>query len=79
MRNGSGCAQCPVTKCDAIYRSSRCASYRDKANVSFDPKTNRDVMRAMSDEQLAKELSQTFCHGIGEKEILEWLQKTIAE
>lgn len=50
--NESGCQTCPVKKCNAVYRSSRCAAYRDKCGLG-DPKTNADSIRAMSDEELA--------------------------
>ena len=37
--------------------------------------TNADRIRGMSDEELAKFITQQFCHGIGEKLILDWLQQ----
>ena len=49
--NESGCKTCPVRECDAVYRSSRCATYRDKHGLG-DPKTNADRIRYMSDERL---------------------------
>ena len=61
----SGCNACPVVKCDAVYRSSRCAAYRDRHGLG-DPWTNADRIRAMSDEELAKLLycsdSLGWCH-----------------
>ena len=37
--------------------------------------TNADRIRGMIDEELAQFITQQFCHGIGEKLILEWLQQ----
>lgn len=81
MFKGSGCAKCPVNQwnCDAQYRGSRCAELRAKANENYDPKTNRDKLNEMNDVGLAKELSKLFCHGYGEMQLLEWLQKTISQ
>ncbi len=55
IHKGSGCLKCPVNEfdCDAQYRGSRCAALRAKEGVDFDPKTNADRIRAMSDEKLA--------------------------
>lgn len=52
---GSDCEKCPVSEwnCDAQYRGSRCAALRAKAGADFDPKTNADRLRSMSDEELA--------------------------
>ena len=64
IHKGSGCLKCPVNEfdCDAQYRGSRCAALRAKAGVDFDPKTNADRIRAMSDEELAETLcSADFC------------------
>ncbi len=43
--------------------------------ISDHKPTNSDRIRNMSDEELAKFITQQFCHGIGEKLILEWLQQ----
>ena len=51
--NESGCNTCPVVKCDATYRGSRCAAYRDKHGLG-DPKTIADQIRYMSDDELAE-------------------------
>ena len=37
--------------------------------------TNGDRIRGLNDEELAKFITQQFCHGIGEKLILEWLRQ----
>jgi len=37
-------------------------------------KTNADRIRAMSDKELAEFITKQFCHGIGDKLILDWLQ-----
>lgn len=39
--------------------------------------TNADRIRGLNDEELAKFITQQFCHGIGEKLILEWLQQPV--
>lgn len=41
--------------------------------------TNADKIRQMPDDELAKFLAEQFCHGVGEKLILEWLQKPAKE
>ena len=43
--------------------------------ISDHKPTNADRIRGMSDEKLAEFITQQFCHGIGEKLILEWLQQ----
>ena len=43
--------------------------------ISDHKPTNADRIRGMGDEELAKFITQQFCHGIGEKLILEWLQQ----
>lgn len=48
---GHGCKTCPVRPCDAVYRGSRCAVYRDRLGLG-DPKTEVDKIREMSDEEL---------------------------
>lgn len=48
---GHGCKTCPVRPCDASYRGSRCAAYRDRLGLG-DPKTEVDKIREMSDEEL---------------------------
>ena len=48
---GHGCKTCPVRLCDAVYRGSRCAAYRDRLGLG-DPKTEVDKIREMSDEEL---------------------------
>lgn len=51
--NGSGCKTCPVKSCDAMYRGSRCAANRDRFGLE-DPKTEVDMFRGMSDDELKK-------------------------
>lgn len=60
----SGCVKCPVTFCNAEYRGSQCAALRAKAGVDFDPKTNADRIRAMSDEELAMMFTCSPCQGL---------------
>lgn len=43
--------------------------------VSDHKPTNADRIRGLNDEELAKFITQQFCHGIGEKLILGWLQQ----
>lgn len=50
---GSGCHNCPVRRCTAAYRGSRCAHLRESAGVDFDPMTQGDRIRSMSDRDLA--------------------------
>ncbi len=59
IHKGSGCLKCPVNEfdCDAQYRGARCAALRAKEGVDFDPKTNADRIRSMSDDELAEYLS----------------------
>lgn len=53
---GSGCYNCPVKGCTAAYRGSRCAHLRELAGIDNDPMTNADRIRAMTDEELARQL-----------------------
>ena len=39
-----------------------------------EPKTNADRIRAMSDEELARFFSKTFCNGYGKPQLAEWLR-----
>lgn len=56
----NGCKQCPAfAKCTIppdSYRGSRCAALRSTYGLESDPEiiTNADRIRAMSDEELAK-------------------------
>ena len=52
---GSGCANCPIINCDAVYRGSRCKAYRYHHGLG-DPQTNADKIRFMTDEELAEHL-----------------------
>lgn len=59
MKNdGSGCKACPVNErgCDAQYRGSRCAVLRAEHCADYDPQTNADCIRNMTDEELAEVL-----------------------
>ena len=52
-----GCKNCPAfSKCTVTYRGSACAALRYTYGLEDDPeiKTNADRIRAMSDEELAK-------------------------
>lgn len=40
-------------------------------------RTNGDSIRAMGDKELAKFLTEQFCHGIGEELIMEWLESEV--
>lgn len=93
MHKGSGCLRCPADEfeCDAQYRSSRCAALRAKIGADFDPKTNADRIRAMSDKKLAEWLTtfavEAFAAGVigmGEammdaEDRLVWLQQPAEE
>lgn len=72
----SGCEQCPAHEnCKNIYRGSACAATRYSYGVDFDPLTNADRIRAMTDEELAAFLEGEF----GNMEIgtaLEWLKQS---
>ena len=57
--NESGCHACPVVKCDATYRGSRCAAYRYKHGLG-DPKTIADLIRSMSDEELTDAIHRVY-------------------
>lgn len=87
---GSGCYNCPVKGCTATYRGSRCAHVRELAGVGFDPKTNADHIRVLSDEQLRDflysykfyEMCDEGCekcnyNGDCEKRLLDWLRKPV--
>lgn len=53
MRDGGGCATCPVEHCQTLtYRGSTCMAQRAKLGLG-DPWNNGDRIRAMSDEELA--------------------------
>lgn len=43
--------------------------------ISDHKPTNADRIRGLNDEELARFITQHFCHGIGENLILEWLQQ----
>ena len=54
MRDGGGCATCPVEHCETLtYRGSACMAQREKLGLG-DPWTHADRIRAMSDEELAR-------------------------
>lgn len=40
-------------------------------------RTNGDRIRAMGNKELAKFLAEQFCHGIGEKLIMQWLESGV--
>lgn len=92
-----GCKECPAfSKCAVTefgYRGSACAALRSTYGVYDDPKiiTNADLIRAMSDEELAKWLcefgTETFAAGVpkygapimNERERLDWLRQPAEE
>lgn len=41
--------------------------------------TNAELIRAMSDEELAECFATTFCHGYGELQLLDWLKQPAKE
>lgn len=45
------------------------------SNKKSNKPTNADKIRSMNDGELAEFITRQFCHGIGEKLILEWLQQ----
>lgn len=61
VRPMTGCATCPVEKCDAVYRGSRCSVYRDRVGADFDPKTNAEMFRDLSETELRQVLIDYFC------------------
>lgn len=88
-----GCKNCPAyAKCIVTYRGSACAALRGTYGVDDDPEivTNADCIRAMSDEELARELAliaewdrkqlQKAKSGPGLVEFMEhWLQQPAEE
>lgn len=60
MKKGSGCEICPVHYCDADYRGSRCAALRDAHGLG-DPLTQGDMLRTMSDSELAALCKEVTC------------------
>lgn len=60
MRDGGGCASCPVDECAAEYRGSRCSALRDRYGLG-DPKTRFDEIKTMSVEEMADELRHYVC------------------
>ena len=56
-----GCKNCPAyAKCTVTYRGSSCAALRSTYGIDTDPEiiTNADRIRAMSDEELAREFGR---------------------
>ena len=88
-----GCKNCPAyAKCIVTYRGSACAALRGTYGVDDDPEivANADCIRAMSDEELARELAliaewdrkqlQKAKSGPGLVEFMEhWLQQPAEE
>lgn len=56
----AGCTNCPVQKCDAIYRSSRCSTYRARIGVDFDPQTNFEMLSRLDQDELRTFLVDYF-------------------
>lgn len=78
---GSGCYNCPVKGCTAEYRWIQCSVLREIAGVDFDPMTNADRIRAMSDEELADMFAQFAEENPSDDAMawLEWLQQPTQE
>ena len=84
---GSGCYNCPVKGCTAEYRGSRCAALREQAGVDFDPMTNADKIRSMSDEELLDFMIKTIGNAVLCKTLrtepkfctLGWLRQPVEE
>jgi hypothetical protein len=62
--------------CDKLYHpncpdNSECYEYE-----LF---TNAERIREMSDKELAEYFAKTFCHGYGQPQLLDWLQKPATE
>lgn len=79
---GSGCFNCPVKGCTSEYRGSSCENLRYLAGADFDPMTNCDHIRNMSDDELFRFLEQVYCTGTLDgdrrdsfKWNLEWLSR----
>ena len=51
----------------------------DRICTSFEPQTNADRIRNMTDEKLAAYLSSTFRIGITPKDMLHWLKSEVKE
>lgn len=60
-----GCANCPVQKCDAMYRGSRCSTYRARAGVDFDPQTNSEMLSRLDQDELRSLLIDYFYQWTG--------------
>lgn len=55
---GSGCKNCPVNPCETMnYRGSTCSAQRARFGLG-DPATNADIMRSMTDKELAAFLAR---------------------
>lgn len=69
--------------CETVfYDEADCDGYclmEDIKNCLEETGTNADVIRGMSDCELAHWLSTTFCQGYGESDFLAWLAKNCEE
>ena len=61
----AGCANCPVQKCDAMYRGSRCSAYRVRVGVDFDPQTNFEMLFRLDQDELRSLLVDYFYQWAG--------------
>lgn len=52
--------------------------WNDKSG-RWEPQTNSDFIRGMTDSELAQWLSTTFCHGYGQADFLRWLRQAHEE
>ena len=73
-----------MSKCETCarkqygYLCDGCIHDPDNKDL-YEPMTNADRIRAMSDEELAEFLSKTFCNGYGGQQLIEWLQQSAEE
>lgn len=56
----TGCANCPVEKCDAMYRGSRCSALRNRAGPDYDPLTNMEKLGDLEQDELRTILIDYF-------------------
>lgn len=67
-----------LTECfDCVFDCKKPSKW--SAGKIFVPNTNGDKIREMNNAEQAKFFSQTFCHGYGEPQLLEWLDKPVED
>ena len=73
------CIKCKyLTTHDTEYPCNVC-EHRVETKDLYEPRTNADHIRSMSDEELARELSIKFFHGTLHEWILQWLKSETKE